>query len=478
MLCIDATVKRQKTEGIDFISRLPDSIIHQILDRLPIKYVHRASVLSKDWHRCVSDYPLPELRIPVSDEAQVSPNNIQGFYARAERRVRAFYQDIPSSLPRSTLQIDFPTKQSLLYCNRVLCIVADQDRVKEQDVRLTGCPSAPINTYTGFQRILAADSLVVLELSRCKLTLQRLEVKLPNLRKMCLMDCVLSRRDRVLHKFLQGSPSVKHLRIRNCDRIERLVDGVYKIVIPAENLKYFDCVVRRCYPQTVTMDIQSRVLRAFRFEYSPSPSPTWHPPHFRMNIDLTRHPSLTQLRLKRVTFLRRSDRLPMDFIPGALTAVQDLHLKFCRFQPRKSLPGRTILTHSLTRLVLFENLRFNLGVNVVAPNLVSLQYHNSSSSHPSNPLSHIIALNLRDIHIKIIAPTQLSLIASINDELKKLRIYPYVSIQCFSLPNKGLGAQEQQGIVMQQKLFEVNWKSLLECESLAGNTVCISSRTC
>ncbi|XP_019189520.1 PREDICTED: F-box/LRR-repeat protein At4g14096-like [Ipomoea nil] len=459
-------------KGIDFISSLPDSIIHQILARLPVKDVHHTSVLSKGWHRCVSDYPLAELRIPVSDENQVSPNNIQGFYAGAERRVRAFYQDIPSSLRRSRLQIDFPNKQSLLYCNRVLGIVADQERVKEQDVRLTGCPSAPINTYTGFQRILAADSLAVLELSRCKLTLQRLEVKLPNLRKIGFVDCALSRRDRVLHKFLLGSPSVEHLRIRNCDRIERAVGGVYKIVIPAENLKYFECVVRRCYPQTVTMDIQSRVLRSFRFKYSPSPARGKHPPHFRMNIDLTRHPSLMQLRLTRVTFLRRSDRLPMNFIPGALAAVQDLRLKFCRFQPRKFVPDRTILTQSLSRLVLYENVGFNLGVNIVAPSLVSLKYHNSSK-HPSNPLSHIIAPNLQDIHIKIKAPTQLSLIASINDELKKLRIYPYVNIQCFPLPNK-----EQQGIVMKQKLFEVNWKSQLECESFVGNGVCISSRTC
>ncbi|XP_019189603.1 PREDICTED: uncharacterized protein LOC109184023 [Ipomoea nil] len=220
------------------------------------------------------------------------------------------------------------------------------------------------------------------------------------------------------------------------------------------------------------MDIQSRVLQAFRFKYSPSPVRGKHPPLFRMNIDLTRHQSLTQLRLTRVTFLRRSDRLPMDLIPGTLAAVQDLRLKFCRFQPRNSVPDRNILTQSLARLVLSENVGFNLGVNIVAPSLVSLKYHNSSS-HPSNPLSHVIAPNLQDIHIKIKAPNRLSLIASINDELKKLRIYPYVNIQCFPLPHK-----EQQGIVMQQKLFEVNWKSHLECESFASNGVCISSRTC
>lgn len=435
------TEKRQKRESIDFISRLPDSIIHRILSLLPVEYLHRASVLSKDWHRCISTYyPFPELRIPVSDEHQASPTNVHGFYARAERRIRSFYRDIPPFLRRcGRLQIDFPTKYSLYCCNRVLDIVADQDNVKEQNVRITGCPAKPINAFSGFRRILAADSLTVLELSRCKLTLQRLEVKLPNLQKLSFLDCMLSRRDRVLHKFLEGSPAVEYLSIRNCDRIERVVHGgFFKIIIPGRNLKYFDCVVRRCYPQTVTMDIQSRVLSAFRFEYSPSPPPTEEaarPPYFRMNIDFSQHESLRELKLKRVTFLRRSDRLPMDVLPGALACgIQELNLEDCRFQPCNSVPDRRISCRSLTRLVLSEKVKFNLGVKIVAPNLVSLEYYNSL--HPSNPLSYITALNLRDIHIKILTWTDLAFIDSMNDELKDLKIYRHVNIQCFPLLKK------------------------------------------
>ena len=81
----------RSNDGYDFISSLPDAIIHHILSYIPTEYAIRTSVLSKRWKHVWCETPSLSFHCHTSDRPDSISKTLATFTAP---KIRSFHVDV------------------------------------------------------------------------------------------------------------------------------------------------------------------------------------------------------------------------------------------------------------------------------------------------------------------------------------------------------------------------------------------------
>ncbi|GLT68278.1 hypothetical protein SLA2020_405260 [Shorea laevis] len=154
--------RRKNVGGVDRISDLPESIIHQIMSFLPAKEVARTSVLSKKWYHFKASYPVLELKGPFGDMnkfRQVVYDSLRHF-SQNKLRLVAFCIEFFSD----SLYSDLYSWIGLALENGVKRL----DLCRECNSRCK-FDSLPKHLFTLPRPLFSSNTLTVLNLTRCYL---------------------------------------------------------------------------------------------------------------------------------------------------------------------------------------------------------------------------------------------------------------------------------------------------------------------
>ncbi|KAG7553906.1 F-box-like domain superfamily [Arabidopsis suecica] len=177
--------------GADFISALPDAILHLIFSRFPTKFVIRTSVLSKRWRHVWSD--TPSLSI---DCREADPNSLIKTLAN-------------HSAPRIT-SFDLCISSKAHDINRLIEFAISRNTEKLSLDFRDGNYNFPEFFYTN-------SSLNQLVVDSGALVTTIHHVSWTSLRDLSLSFCKLS--DESLAMIISGSPLLESLTLHHCDKL-------------------------------------------------------------------------------------------------------------------------------------------------------------------------------------------------------------------------------------------------------------------
>lgn len=184
--------------GMDFISDLPDEILHIIFSHFPTKFVIRTSVLSKRWRHVWSD--TPSLSIDCYGSDPTSLNKTLAHYSAP--KITSFY----------------------------LCFITTKDHhdinsfIQFALSRYTEKLSLEFR-YVGNYRIYSFPEFFYTNSSLKQLVidsgaLDTIHVSWTSLRDLSLSFCKLS--DESFANIISGSPLLESLKLHHCDYLESL----------------------------------------------------------------------------------------------------------------------------------------------------------------------------------------------------------------------------------------------------------------
>ncbi|XP_031118140.1 putative F-box/LRR-repeat protein At3g18150 isoform X2 [Ipomoea triloba] len=222
--------KKNKTdESIDYISRLPESVIHHILSFLPFRRIVRTSVLSKTWNRFWSNYPNVDLTLDFGLYDCPRPQFLSIFERIMDQCL--FRKDCIQKLD---LDINFPFLEELVpFLDRSLG-AATVRNVSELVIKLH-CREegdGPYCFYSIPQEVFTG-SLKVLDIERCKFEGCHAWIELPCLQKFKL-NCCKFLGENLLNKILCGCPELEFLDVSFCEGVGHCLS-----VLSKPRLKYF-----------------------------------------------------------------------------------------------------------------------------------------------------------------------------------------------------------------------------------------------
>nr|GMC49242.1 F-box/FBD/LRR-repeat protein At5g44980-like [Ipomoea batatas] len=222
--------KKNKTdESIDYISRLPESVIHHILSFLPFRRIVRTSVLSKTWNRFWSNYPNVDLTLDFGLYDCPRPQFLSIFERIMDQCL--FRKDCIQKLD---LDINFPVLEELVpFLDRSLG-AATVRNVSELVIKLH-CREegdGPYCFYSIPQEVFTG-SLKVLDIERCKFEGCHAWIKLPCLQQFKL-NCCKFLGENLLNKILCGCPELEFLDVSFCEGVVHCLS-----VLSKPRLKYF-----------------------------------------------------------------------------------------------------------------------------------------------------------------------------------------------------------------------------------------------
>ncbi|KAJ4823681.1 hypothetical protein Tsubulata_027682 [Turnera subulata] len=252
--------------GTDFISYLPDDIIHRILSLLRSnKDAARTTVLSKRWRHIWASSSILEL-----DERKFvghQHRKLRGIPAKEANEIRLLENDTKRRMFRDfvdkTLQGRIERKSFVQkfalhltsyddlevapHVDRWLNCVSDCN-IQELDLHI---PRKKGQFYILPEAVFHSKTLTALKISGCDLRRCK-DMKLPNLRKLCLEN--LSVDDEKMQNFFLSCPLIEDLRLISCfgpenllvvsDKLQRVdlhfsCRGLKNIELQAPNLQTF-----------------------------------------------------------------------------------------------------------------------------------------------------------------------------------------------------------------------------------------------
>lgn len=217
-------MKKRRTETLDFISELPDPLLHHIFLSLPYKQIVQTSVLSKRWERVWCTYPVVELNTAIVDP---HPLNrlvpIQEFRKRRKKLFKSIERSIRNcicrdglSMKRFELEISFFRERDPLvasFLEQCVCY-AVASNVHELKLRLGfwSTPWSRLYSYDFPQIIFGLKSLFVLELFTGHVASNA--VNLSSLRKLSLWRVQIE--DNGIKSLAAGCPLVEEMSLEEC----------------------------------------------------------------------------------------------------------------------------------------------------------------------------------------------------------------------------------------------------------------------
>ncbi|KAJ9175209.1 hypothetical protein P3X46_013786 [Hevea brasiliensis] len=241
----------KRIEAVDYISELPEHILHHILSFLPIKQITRTSALSKTLFQVWKTSPILEFNFYALFNGNQDRYYCQDFEIR-ERNIQQLYNFVEQILLSRCKQMDNLIKFTLVvtFIYERPEMVSTMDRwigyalkSNAKHLKIQVGPSNDDENYKYCvpQTVLNAMSIQVLDLSHCKLHLPSIgNIKLPFLKKLSLT--VVFADDDVISKLIVGSPLIEDMSFITCYGIKSLqiFDLVNLIQFCAKDIVHFE----------------------------------------------------------------------------------------------------------------------------------------------------------------------------------------------------------------------------------------------
>ncbi|XP_019155496.1 PREDICTED: F-box/FBD/LRR-repeat protein At3g26920-like isoform X2 [Ipomoea nil] len=419
----DGKTNKTDKESMDYISRLPESVIHHILSFLPFQQIVRTSVLSKTWNRLWSNYPNVDLALDFGMYNCPRPQFL-GIFERIMNQC-LFRKDCIQKLK---LGINFPGLEELVpFLDRLLGAAIVRN-VSELVIKLHcrvgvdgpyGFYSIPQEVFTG--------SLKVLEIERCKFEGCHACIELRYLQKFTL-NCCKFFGENLLNEILCGCPELEFLDVSFCEGVGHCLS-----VLSKPRLKYFNVAHLK---EPARIEVFAPSLETFKCSSL-----------IPCAIDLARCTVLKYLELDGADL--SADYIHIQDLLSKLLYIEELQLRNCKVADKIE-----ISSSCLKKLVITDYINF-LGVEMDIPNLLHLDV---SVTGPCNPRSKFSSWNVpkvEEIHMGFSVQSFRALCrAGLKGFLMKLQYYENLKllIEC-----KGL--QLEKFIVL-EKLHAVSFSSL------------------
>ncbi|KAK8581174.1 hypothetical protein V6N13_144213 [Hibiscus sabdariffa] len=347
---IDTESMEQRVDGVDYISQLPEDIIHKILGLLRCnKDAARTSILSKRWRDIWASFSslvfdqrkfLRQLRgLKSSVEVQT----------RIEENAEMFENYVDRTLQRCVEQNNRIVQKFVLhvtYCNSQLTTSIDRwidmalrKHIKELDLHV---PSHMHKCYSLPQSVFAARMITSLRVNGCKLGPCN-NLNLSNLQKVCLAK--LSVKEQMIEKMVHACPLLEDFRLVYATRLK---------VLKVSNLPKLKRVDLHACAELNEVNLQAPSLETF-----------WYVAGRRQcKIDLSTCNTLESLTLEDATLKDESFQNHLSCFP----VLEKLVLSKC-----DALENITISSYQLKTLILRECKQLK-EADIDTPNLLSLEY--------------------------------------------------------------------------------------------------------
>ncbi|EOA22049.1 hypothetical protein CARUB_v10002589mg, partial [Capsella rubella] len=181
--------------GMDYISALPDAILHIIFSDFPTKFVIRTSVLSKRWRHVWSDTPSLSIDCSEADPdslnrtlANYSAPRIMSFDLRVSSKAHDIISLVEFAVSRKTEKLSLDFRDDCVY----------------------------VYNFPGFFYTSSSLKQLVVDSG----ALDTIHVSWTSLRDLSLSFCKLS--DASLAKIVSGSPLLESLTLHHCDNLGSL----------------------------------------------------------------------------------------------------------------------------------------------------------------------------------------------------------------------------------------------------------------
>ncbi|VFQ75884.1 unnamed protein product [Cuscuta campestris] len=439
-------VPRSENGPLDYISALPEPVVHHIFSFLLFKDILRCSLLSKTWKRIWLNYPNIDLILQEEEEdmcrSSLCPIVYFGEMERAldhcllpKACVQKFRLFISARNADASVLKKFPPLMDTY-------LGAAVDRSVSEivlDIYL-----GPIALYSFSEKAVVSDSLKVLELMGCVLEDSRVAcIYLPRLQRFKTSECTFSG-ENVLSKILCGCSNVEFVQVSYCDGV-----GSFLSVSSKPRLKCFR--IRGCVElERIEINVPSLETLECSLKY----------PCQRGAFELASCTTLKHLQIKGATL---SGDNTIQSLLSKLPGIEDLELHNCRGEDRIQ-----ISSVYLKKLVL-SNIDYFPGAEIDTPNLVRLDFRSVDAFDPSNRFSSWNVPKVGDIHMVFNAKTfQSACRSGLKGFLMQLTNYG----------NLKLVVKSGRKCILHEKLYAVSFSSLNKLAKKAKpGYVAISSRT-
>ncbi|XP_031122496.1 putative F-box/LRR-repeat protein At3g18150 [Ipomoea triloba] len=357
--------KKNKTdeESIDYISSLPESVIHHILSFLPFRRIVRTSVLSKTWNRFWSNYPNVDLMLNLGMYDCPRPQFLVG---------ALFGSVVGAATVRNVSELVIK-----LHC-------------REEGDGPYCFYSIPQEVFTG--------SLKVLEIERCKFEGCDACIELPCLQKFTLNCCKFSG-ENLLNKILCGCPELEFLDVSFCEGVGV---GHCLSVLSKPRLKYFKVFHLK---ELARIEVFAPSLETFKCSLLKP-----------CVIDLARCTVLKYLKLDGVDL--SADYVPIQDLLSKLDYIEELELGNCIVADKIE-----ISSSCLKKLVIIDYINFP-GAEIDIPNLLHLEFLVTGACNSRSKFSSWNVPRVEEIHMAFSVQTFRALCrAGLKGFLMKLNNY-------------------------------------------------------
>nr|XP_027122825.1 uncharacterized protein LOC113739714 [Coffea arabica] len=428
---------------LDFISRLPDSVIHHILSYLRARDVTSTAILSKTWNRTWSTYPYLVFHFFYDNSVTERQQFLCDVHIKKRKHdflilagnsiCRRLQLDF--CIQRFQLYIDFPDME-LLTPNMDQWIGIAVDRTApELAVCIDSLSGSDRYFYSVPQSVLLASSLKVLSLCGCRFE-SGLDIKLPHLQKLSLSHSCFT--DKFLfHQILSGCPVIEYVKVSFCKWMDTLLS-----VSSLSHLKYFEFL----YCDGID-NVQMDVSDLHTFSFAPSLG------NWPRSINLATCNALKELKLSGA-----GDTA--NFWHQALT-FQIQALEVLEFRSCHGLGSIRISSQRLKRLA-FRDCRHFSGAEIDTPNLEFFECCNCD-----NPFIPIKASDDIKIHLRFsLSGKTVDWVVKLNQFLSKLRFFQDLKFIIY---------HRSKNMIIHEKLSEIRFSSL--CHLMRPKCICISSKS-
>ncbi|GMI91789.1 hypothetical protein HRI_002848200 [Hibiscus trionum] len=349
---IDTESMERSVDGVDYISQLPEEIIHKIIGLLRCnKDAARTSILSKKWRDIWASFStlvfdqrkflgrLRGLRSSSEVQTQIQENE-EMFEDYVDKTLQRRVEQNNGSVQKFVLHVT--------YCNSQLTTTIDQwidlalrNNIKELDLHV---PQHMHKCYTLPQCVFAARTITALRVHGCKLG-PCIDLKLSNLRKVCLAK--LSVNEQMIEKLVHACALLEDFRLVYTTRLK---------VLKVSNLPKLKRVDLHACAELNEVNLQAPNLETF-----------WYVARSKSRcckIDLSTCNTLKSLTLEDATLKDKSFQDHLSCFP----ILEKLVLSKCN-----ALKKIAISNYQLKKLVLRECKQL-MEADIDTPNLLSFEY--------------------------------------------------------------------------------------------------------
>lgn len=335
--------------SFDYLSALPESVIHHILSFLPFKHIVRCCVLSKPWYRIWLNYPNIDLifnEISYMNGPHLLPcleyfDGImdQCLFQKARVQNLKLCLHGHSNLKELATKMDRWLGGAIKRNVSLLAIVSYQAR--DHFVGPSSLCSVP-------GEVAVAHSLKVLDLVGCVFEDRFTCFELPHLIELKLYSCRIIG-ENVLDNILCGCHELEHVEFIYCKGV-----GSFLSISRKPRLKYFK-VSHLEELERIEMFLPN--LETFIFSQSNDSNPC--------SIDLASCIALKHLELHAA--ILSPDYIPIQCLLSKLLYIQELQLHCCK------AAGKIQISSSCLKKLFVSGFNTFLGVEIDIPSLLCLE---------------------------------------------------------------------------------------------------------